>query len=118
MLDEWTDQDRAAIWQRLESIEADPGQYPEPVQALPPVARWVCARTGNFILDKCFDPYHDGPWFSWAEDLDRVKKTWQRAKPVLDYGYRLEQWYQNDPTNLNKLAQFLMEGTNYDEFDW
>ncbi len=118
MLDEWADQDRAAVWWWLDSIEADPGQYPEPVQALPPVARWVCARTGNFILDQHFDPYHDGPWFTWAEDLPRVRKAWRRAKPVLDYGHRLEQWYQNDSSNLSKLAQFLMEGTNYDEFDW
>jgi hypothetical protein len=118
LLAEWTDQDRAAVWQRLEGIEADPGQYPEPVQALPPVARWVCGRSGNFILDQYFDPDRDGPWFSWEEDVDRVRDAWQRAKPVLAYGYRLEQWYQNDPSNLSKLAQFLMEGTNDDEFDW
>jgi hypothetical protein len=114
----WTDKDRAAVWQRLESIEADPGQYPEPAQALPPVARWVCGRSGNFMLDQGFDPYNDGPWFTWEEDLYRVREAWQRAKPVLDYGYRLEQWYQKDSSNLNKLAHFLIEGTNYDEFDW
>ena len=118
MLDEWTEQDRATIWQRLEGIEADPGQYPEPAQALPSVARWVCGRSGNFMLDQGFDPYSNGPWFTWEEDLYQVREAWQRAKPVLDYGYRLEQWYQKDSSNLSKLAQFLMEGTNYDEFDW
>jgi len=118
ILDEWTDQDRAALWQRLDDSAADPGRYPEPVQALLPVARWVCGRTGNFMLDKCFLPYQDGPWFTWAEDLQRVRDAWQRARPVLDYGHRLEQWYQDDSSNLTKLAQFLMEGTHYDELDW
>jgi hypothetical protein len=118
MLDEWTDKDRGAVWQRLDDIAADPGRYPEPLQALEPVARWVCGRTGNIILDRSFQPYQDGPWFTWAEDLQRVRDTWQRARPVLDWGRRLEQWYQNDNSNLSKLAYFLMEGVDHDELDW
>ncbi len=118
LLEEWTERDRAAVWQRLEAIEADPGYYPEPLRALPAVARWVCGRTGNILLDHSFRPYQDGPWFKWDEDLERVREAWRRARPTLDYGHRLEQWYQHDPGNLSKLADFLMEGTNYDEFDW
>jgi hypothetical protein len=118
MIEAWTDRDRAMVWQRLEAIAADPGQYPEPLRALPVVARWVCGCTGNILLDQCFQPYQDRPRFSWDEDLERVRQAYQCARPVLDYGHRLEQWYQNDSSNLSKLAHFLIEGTNYDEFDW
>ena len=65
--------DRAGVWERLRAIEADPGRYPEPVRWLPELARYACGRTGNPILDCELDPGGQGPWFSWAADLEQVR---------------------------------------------
>jgi hypothetical protein len=118
-LEQWDEQNRTSAWQRLEQIEADPGRYPEPVRWLPELARWACHRTGNFMLDQQFDPYHNGPWLTWREnDLLQVQTAWRRAKPVIEVFHRLMQWYEADSANLLKLADFLMQGGNCEQLDW
>ena len=71
------------------------------------------------MLDQVFDPYHDGPWFTWREsDLLQIKTAWRRARPVIDVFHRLMHWYETDTSNLMKLADFLMNGGNCNELDW
>ncbi len=118
-LEHWTEQDRAAAWALLGRVEADPGRYPEPVRWLPELARWACHRTGNVILDQHFNPYQSGPWFTWREnDLLQIKTAWRRARPVINVFHRLMQWYEQDSTNLLKLANFIMQGGSCEQLDW
>jgi len=121
-LDVWGDRERQSAWARLEEIESDPNRYApsDAVRFLPELARWACARTNNPLLDHHFDPYERGPWFTWAEDLPRVRRWWQRAAPVVEMLHRLMAWYEQDPANLAKLTRFFMEGDTNDltEFDW
>jgi len=118
-LDEvWGETERERAWALLREIEADPGRYPEPVRWLPELARWACHCTGNVILDRHFDPYQDGPWFTWAADLEEVKQAWRRAQPVIQAFHRVMQWSEADSTNIAELANFIMQGGNIDAFDW
>ena len=117
-LDDWTETDREAAWARLHQIEADPGRYPEPVRWLPELARYACGRTGNPILDCELDPGGQGPWFSWAADLEQVRAAWRRAQPVLTQFRNLITWGEADSSRLTLLATSLMEGINYDQLEW
>jgi hypothetical protein len=115
-LSDWGETDRAAAWERLRAIEADPGRYPEPVRWLPELARYACRRTGNFILDQTFD-LERGPWLSWREP-EQVRTAWRRARPVIEQFRRLTQWVEADQSRLTLLAYALMEGNHYDELEW
>jgi hypothetical protein len=115
-LSDWQEADRAAVWERLRAIEADPGRYPEPVRWLPELARWACQRTNNFILDRTFD-LERGPWLSW-QDPEQVRTAWRRARPVIEQFRRLTQWVETDQSRLTLLAYALMEGNHYDELEW
>jgi hypothetical protein len=116
--DIWRDADRQAAWTLLSQIEADPGRYPEPARWLPELARWACHRTGNVMLDRSFDPHHDGPWFTWADDLAEIKHAWRRAQPLLKALQRVTAWCEQDNTHIAKLAHFIMEGGSTDELTW
>lgn len=118
--DDWTEADRQAAWARLHAIESDPGLYPEPVRWLPELARWTCRRTGNLLLDRPFNPAEDGPWLVWEaeSDLEQVRSAWRRARPVIDQFRRLMAWYEADHSRLTLLANFLMEGNDYEQLDW
>ncbi len=115
-LDKWRRSNRAAAWERLQAIEVDPGRYPEPVRWLPELARWAVKRTGNFILDRSFDP-NSGPWVPWT-DIEQVKVAWRRAGPVIEQFHRLNQWVTADESRLTLLAYALMEGNHYDKLEW
>lgn len=117
---DWGDRQRQAAWARLEQIESDPGRYApsDAARFLPELARWACAKTGNPLLDRHFDPFQHGPWYSWAEDLPRVRRWWQRARPVLEMFHRLLAWYEQDPTNLAKLTHYFIEGDNLNDLNW
>ncbi|MCQ3972392.1 MAG: hypothetical protein DPW09_02975 [Anaerolineae bacterium] len=119
-IDQWDQADRDAAWARLHAIEADPGLYPEAVRWLPELARWACHRTGNPLLDRDFDPYHDGPWFRWAAEaeVEQTRSAWRRARPVIEQFRRLMEWYEADTSRLTVLANFLMEGMNHEQLDW
>ena len=118
-LENWSRQDRAAAWQLLGEVESDPGRYPEPVRWLPELARWACHRTGNVMLDRHFDPYDQGPWFTWREpDLEQLRTAWRRAKPVITAFERLLAWYETDPGKLYHLASYLMKGASCEPLDW
>ncbi len=116
--DIWNDSDREMAWAMLSQIEADPGQYPEPVKWLPELARWACHSTGNFMLDRHFAPHRDGPWLTWADHLEEVKHAWRRAQPVIQAFHRLMAWYEADHGKLADLAKFIMNGGNCDNLDW
>ncbi|MBN1220819.1 MAG: hypothetical protein JXM69_17995 [Anaerolineae bacterium] len=118
-LDEWTPQERESAWRLLQQIEADPGRYAEPVRWLPELARWAGHRTGNVMLDQHFDPYREGPWFTWREpDVEQLKTAWRRAKPVIEVLDRLLAWYEQDHGRLAQLADFLMNGGNCHDLAW
>lgn len=119
-LDDWSESDRTAAWDRLHRIEADPGRYPGPVRWLPELARWVCRRTGNHLLDRELDPYQDGAWLSWEAEaeVEQTRSAWRRAGPVIEQFRRLMHWYEADPSRLTILANFIMEGINNDQLDW
>ena len=110
--------DREAAWARLHRIEADPGRYPQPVRWLPELARYACGRTGNPILDCELDPGGQGPWFSWAADLEQVRAAWRRAQPVLAQFRNLITWSEAGSSRLTLLATSLMEGIDYDQLEW
>jgi len=113
----WGQAERRRAWGWLEAIEADPGLYPGPARWLPELARWACHRTGNLLLDQVFGP-EQGPWFGWAHHLDFIKSGWQRARPVLEAGRRLEAWCEREADHLALLAEILMEGIHYELLDW
>ena len=119
-IDQWAQAEREAAWAQLHTIEADPGLYPEAVRWLPELARWACHRTGNHLLDRVFEPHHDGPWLSWASesDVEQTRSAWRRARPVIEQFRRLMEWYEADTSRLTLLANFLMEGINYEQLDW
>lgn len=119
-IDQWSQADRDGVWDRLHTIEADPGLYAEPVRWLPELARWACHRTGNHLLDRDFDPYHDGPWLNWVSesDVEQTRSAWRRARPVIEQFRRLMEWYEADTSRLTLLANFLMEGINHEQLDW
>lgn len=124
-IDQWHPSDRDAVWTRLHAIEANPGPYPETVRWLPELARWACRRTGNHLLDlegtiRWGDPNQDGSWLRWtsALEVEQTRSAWRRARPVIDQFRRLMTWYEADPNRLSLLADFLMEGINYDHLDW
>ncbi len=114
---DWRAADRAAAWERLREIEADPDPYPEPVRRLPELVRWACGRTGNIILDRAYDPPDDYRFPSWSE-LEQVKGAWFWARPVIDQHRRLAKWIEADKSRLALLAYALMEGDCYDELEW
>jgi hypothetical protein len=117
-LDEiWLEADRQRTWALLYTIENNPAQYPEPVRWLPELARWACRCTGNVILDRCFNPYRDGPWFRWDE-LAEVQNAWQRAEPVIRALDRVQTWAEANPDNLAALARFLMHGESTEPLNW
>jgi hypothetical protein len=116
---DWGERQRQAAWQRLEQIERDPGRYAsDAARFLPELARWACGNTGNPLLDHHFDPYNAGPWYTWAEELPRVRRWWQRARPVVDMFHRLMAWCEQDQANLTKLTHFFINGDNINDFDW
>ena len=117
-LSDWGDRDRTGAWERLRAIEADPGRYPEPVRWLPELARYACGRTGNPILDCELDPGGQGPWFSWAADLEQVRAAWRRAQSVLAQFRNLITWGEADSSRLTLLDTYLMEGIDYDKLEW
>lgn len=117
-IDSWSHNDRQAAWSRLGRIEADPGRYPEPVRALPQLARWVCHRSGNLILDTAFDAY-DPLCFSWIPWDDQAQVTalrtaWPMAQRLIPKLNEIMEWYQDDPSTLVALADFLTEDTDDD----
>ena len=119
-IDQWSLAERDAAWARLHAIEADPGLYPEAVRWLPELARWACRRTGNHLLDRDFSPHHDGLWLKWASesDVQQTRSAWRRARPVIEQFRRLMEWYEADTSRLTLLANFLMEGIDYEQLNW
>lgn len=119
-IDQWSETDREAAWALLETIEADPGLYAEPVRWLPELARWACRRTGNHLLDRTFDPDGDGPRLRWAveAEVEQTRSAWRRARPLIAQFKRLMEWYEADTSRLTFLANFLMEGINHEQLDW
>lgn len=124
-INDWSEADREGVWSRLHTIEADPGLYPEPVRWLSELARWVCRRTGNHLLDRPAvvpggGPSPDNLWLRWTSDaeVEQVKSAWRRAQPVIDQFRRLMKWYEADPSRITLLANFLMEGINHEQLDW
>ncbi len=118
-LADWDEGDKENMWALLESIESDPGCWPEPVRVLPEIARYSCHLTKNIILDGHFDPYDaQNTWFKWDIHLDSIKVAYRRAKPVLQAFHRLMDWYQADPSRLSHLANFIIYGGNTDALDW
>jgi hypothetical protein len=94
----------------LARIEADPGAWPEPIRNLPELARFACHRTGNVVLDQVFNPYQNGPWLTWANEMSQLAQCWKRAKPVIGQCNRLVAWCEHEPGNIAKLAGFVMGG--------
>ncbi len=118
-LAEWTEADRESGWALLDTIDSDPGLWPEAVKSLPEIARWACHRTGNIVLDRHFDPNDSGTvWLRWGEHLETVKTATRRARSVMRAFHRLMDWYQAEPTRLGKLADFLIKGDDCNELNW
>jgi hypothetical protein len=88
------------------------------VRWLPELARWACHRTGNFMLDRRFDPYDKGPWLTWQGDLEEVKVAWRRARPIIEAFDRLMRWRLAGEANIAALAHFIMTGGSCDRLDW
>jgi len=121
-IEDWGAADRQAAWSRLERIEADPGRYPEPVRALPQLARWVCHRSGNLILDSVFDPYDPLclSWIPWddQEQVTALRAAWPVAQRLIPKLNEIMEWYQADPSSLVALADFLTEDTDDDALQY
>ncbi len=61
-------------------------------------AAWVCAQTGNFFLDNCYeDGSFDGFCDPWDDDIiAEGTKEWRRAKALMDSVSKLADWLEED----------------------
>ncbi|MCP4992896.1 MAG: hypothetical protein GY934_03785 [Gammaproteobacteria bacterium] len=117
--EDWTEADKEGVWALLDTIDSDPGLWPEAVRNLPEIARWACHKSGNIVLDRCFAPHDKGTvWLQWGDHLAAVKMATRRARPVMKAFHRLMDWYQAEPTRLSKLANFLIKGDDCNELNW
>lgn len=126
--DEWGPLERQQAWERLQAIENEPEQYPEPLRWLPGLARWACGNSGNPILDapplewdeddsnETQSPQQRPLRFIW-DDAERLRKVWGWARPIVEQLKNLLWWINQDETNLVRLFTFFVEG-DYDQLEW
>jgi len=114
----WRPAHLPTAWARLERVEAEPDLFPPAALTLAGLARWVCARSGNLILDgrptAWLEPDYRYRW----EQLPQIRADWQTARPLLAAWEAVRAWSETDNKNLVKLARVVMKGTDYEQLDW
>lgn len=81
---------RSDLWEHLES--GDFAGYDKPLCWLPEIARIVCGRTGNPILDTSNYCEEESLSWTWAEDLEKARRLWAEARPSIIRWREFCQW--------------------------
>jgi hypothetical protein len=98
------------IEETLERVaNTDFSAQPAPLCWLAEMVGIAAANTGNVLLDTTFEW---GEWwpefFTWADDLERVKAAWLEAKPVAEHLEAFKEWLgEEEEVDGEKIRQMV-----------